>query len=168
VSDLAGYSRETLMSLFDYDPLTGIVTRRTARSNRPAGEVVGSIDGKGYLHVSVGKRFIRLHRLAWFMYFGTLPAALDHINGDRRDNRLTNLRPCNQHQNSGNTGLSRHNTSGVKGVSYNNRTHFWHAQIKINGKQTYLGRFTTKDEAALAYDIAAIRHFGPFARINHA
>lgn len=162
---LQGFSWQYLSGLFDYDPATGIVTRKVKRSNRAAGEVVGTKDGKGYLHVSVQKKFIRLHTLGWFLYFGTIES-IDHRNNVRTDNRIDNLRPANQQQNSGNIGLPRHNSSGYKGVSRNGRSGKWHAQLKMNGKQTYLGRDDSPHVAALLYNAHAVEHFGTFARFN--
>lgn len=164
---LQGFTREFLQYLFSYDPETGLVRRRIGRRNQVAGKVVGTVDGKGYLHVSVEKRFVRLHRLIWFIETGVVPAkGLDHRNNIRTDNRWLNLREAGQHGNSGNIGPPRHNTSGYKGVSANGRSGLWHAQIKIHGKQTYLGRYSDIRAAALVYNHAALAHFGDFAQIN--
>lgn len=167
MSKLQGFSWAELNALFAYGPDTGLITRRVARShNSLAGCVVGTVDGKGYLHVNVSDKFIRLHRLAWFLVHGEVPRSLDHINNIKTDNRLVNLRPCNQKQNSGNIRPPKHNTSGVKGVSWNTRRGRWHAQIKIDGKQTYLGGFHDKEEAAAAYASAARLHFGDYAKTS--
>jgi hypothetical protein len=165
---LQGFTQAELLALFAYDPLTGLVTRRIARANRPAGEVVGTTDGKGYLHVSVCKRFIRLHSLAWFLVTGHIAPMLDHRDGCKTNNRWVNLRRCNARQNAGNVALQATNTSGYRGVSQNGKSGLWHAQIKLHGKQTYLGRFTTPEAAARCYDKAAAAHFGDFARLNNA
>lgn len=164
---LQGFTRDFLCSLFIYDPYTGKVVRRIRRRTQLAGTVVGSVDGKGYLHVSVDKRFIRLHRLIWFMETGAVPEhGIDHCNNNRRDNRWDNLRLADQRGNSGNILPPKHNTSGFKGVSRNNKTGLWHAQIKLHGKQTYLGRFSDPLPAALVYNHAAEQHFGAFAKLN--
>lgn len=163
-SDLQGFSREFLLELFEYVPATGAVWRRVTRSNQPAGVMVGTRDGKGYLHVSICKKFVRLHRLAWFLHHGTTPQEIDHKNTVRTDNRLCNLRPAGRCGQSGNTRLSNRNTSGFKGVSLNTARGKWHAQIKIHGKQTYLGSFDTPEAGAEAYRAAAALHFGEFAR----
>lgn len=165
MTTLQGFTKEFLSELFDYDPLTGLVTRKVARTNSVSvGQVVGSVDGKGYLHVSVNKKFIRLHRLAFFLMTGVVPPDIDHKDNDKKNNAWSNLRPANRSQQSGNTRPPRHNTSGVKGVSRNSASGKWHAQIKIRGKQTYLGRFDTIEEAAEVYELAAELHFGEFAR----
>lgn len=159
---LHGFTRSFLCGMFSYDPATGLVTRKDK-----AASIVGTVDGKKYLHVSVYKKFIRLHQLAWFITHGWCPRALDHKNNDRTDNRLSNLRPANPKQNAGNIRAPAHNTSGFKGASLNTRSGKWHAQIKLNGKQTYLGRFDTPEEAARVYDAAAVAHFGEYAKGNN-
>ncbi len=166
---LNGFTHQFLAELFAYDPETGVVTRRTTRAaNAQAGSAVGSLDSKGYLHVNVLGKFIRLHRLAFFLHTKQVPPEVDHENNTRTDNRIRNLRPATRQQNAGNCGAMPGNTSGFKGVSLNSRSGKWHAQIKINGKQTYLGRFDDPVEAAQCYDSAARAHFGEFAKVNDA
>ncbi|MBI5119293.1 HNH endonuclease [Candidatus Poribacteria bacterium] len=88
---------------------------------------------------------------------------VDHIDGDKLNNRKANLRPCNQTQNLANARVGR-NTSGLRGVS--RQKNAWVAQISASGKNHYLGRFRDKNQAALAYNEAALQLFGPFARLN--
>lgn len=154
-------SLDRLRELFTYDPDTGVLTRRITRAaNAKAGDVVGSVDGKGYLHVNIDDKFIRVHRICFFMHYGWLPQLLDHVNRDKQDNRIVNLRPATEKQNHGNISMNRRNKSGFRGVSQNSSSGKWHAQLKINGKQTYLGRFDTPEEAYECYRRAAIAHFG--------
>lgn len=91
---------------------------------------------------------------------------VDHINGNGLDNRRCNLRPATQAQNRHNQRLARNNSSGRKGVRWHRQKHKWYAQIKVAGKHLHLGAFTDLDEAARAYDKAAIAHFGEFALTN--
>ena len=164
---LNGFTREFLSGLFSYNPRTGEILRRMDRSpNAKAGQKVGTVDGKGYLHVSVLKKFVRLHRLAFFLQTGETPLEIDHIDRDRTNNTWQNLRPALRKDNVGNSAPGVANTSGFKGVSYNKRGRVWHAQIKINGKQTYLGRSRDPLIAARLYDKAAVEHFGEFAYVN--
>lgn len=163
---LAGKTREELAELFEYSIVTGRVYRKVKRAQQPAGAQVGTVDGKGYLHVAVNRRFALLHRLAVFLVTGELPRQVDHRDHRKQNNAWHNLRPCNAKGNAGNSSLSRKNTSGLKGVSLNSRSGMWHAQIKINGKQTYLGRRADPIEAARLYDAAARLHFGEFAHVN--
>jgi hypothetical protein len=168
VTELNGFTYEQLDAMFTYDHDTGIlIRRRTTASNAQAGRAAGSLDGKGYLHVSIQKTFVRVHRIAYFLLHGTVPPVVDHIDGNKTNNRPGNLRAATQAQNVRNAGLSAKNTSGLKGVSQNSRSGKWHAQIKVNGKQTYLGRFDCPKAAAVAYNTAASQHFGEFAKLNH-
>ncbi len=89
---------------------------------------------------------------------------VDHINGDRLDNRRINLRLCTQIQNQGNKRIPSNNSSGYKGVTkFNNK---WRAMIGVRGNMAHIGLYNTKEDAALAYDCAAIQIFGEYARCN--
>lgn len=91
---------------------------------------------------------------------------VDHINGDRLDNRRSNLRLCSKAENAQNTGPSPRNTSGYKGVHFHKDTGKWGAAISVNRKKHYLGLFATPEAAAHAYDAAAVRYHGAFAKLN--
>jgi hypothetical protein len=92
---------------------------------------------------------------------------VDHRNHDTLDNRKENLRPCNKSQNGANRrGLQSNNTSGYQGVTRYARDGRWRAQLKINNKMLHLGYFSSKHEAARAYNEAAIKYHGDFARLN--
>lgn len=96
------------------------------------------------------------------------PQRVDHRNGDGLDNQKSNLRLCTASLNGANSKIKAH-TSPYKGVDFNSVAHGkkkWRAQILVNKKKIYLGRFATPEEAARAYDASAIIHFGAFARTN--
>jgi hypothetical protein len=93
-------------------------------------------------------------------------AAPDHKNGDGLDNRRDNLRCATSSQNQMNRGKFAVAHSPFKGVTWHSRDHRWVARIKAAGKRIYLGSFTTETEAARAYNDAASKHFGEFARLN--
>lgn len=92
---------------------------------------------------------------------------IDHINGDKLDNRMENLRIVTYKQNAQNSAIKSNNTSGYKGVSLTKEKNKWRAYININKKQVNLGRFIKKEDAAKAYNIAATKHFGKYARLNN-
>jgi len=112
----------------------------------------------GYAATRINGRSTYLHEFL----LGT--KLVDHADGDRLNNRRENLRKATHAQNQQNTKLSKANTSGFKGVTF--RAGRWGAGIRANGTFTYLGRFTTKEEAARAYDAAARQLHGEFARLN--
>jgi hypothetical protein len=92
---------------------------------------------------------------------------VDHVNGDGLDNQRSNLRPATHAQNSANARLQARSTSGFKGVHRGPiRGKAWRAQIHAAGKKHHLGTFDDPEEAARAYDAAAVELFGEFARTN--
>ena len=104
-----------------------------------------------------------MHR---FLFEDTLGKDIDHINGDKLDNRYSNLRLCEKHENLKNRGKNKNNTSGFKGVTWNKIAKKWMAQIMVEGKYKYLGVFADKEEAARAYNEAAVKLHNQFANIN--
>jgi hypothetical protein len=108
-----------------------------------------------------GNGKILLHRL---LIDATKGELVDHKNGDTLDNRKKNLRICTTVQNLQNSKLKKNSEQGFKGVEP--RGNKWIARIGINGKKKYLGIFSSKEDAARAYDEAAILFFGEFARTN--
>lgn len=159
-----------LEELFHFDVERGVLIRKITRApNALAGSIVGTIDGRGYLHTNILGRFYRVHRLAYLMHYGVDPAThIDHVDGDKLNNRPENLRPATDQQNAGNSKTPQHNTSGFKGVYRHSRGRKWCAQIKRNRITTYLGWFDTPEEAHAAYMAAAREHFGEYARGVHA
>ena len=94
---------------------------------------------------------------------------VDHRNNDGLDNRKENLRVCTHQQNRANSKLQSNNTSGYKGVVYNNesgRRKRWTVRMKVDNKNVYVGRYLTKEEAASAYNEAAKKYYGEYARLN--
>jgi hypothetical protein len=95
---------------------------------------------------------------------------VDHINGDGLDNRRSNLRPADHSKNGANRAKGKPpSSSQFKGVYYSRDPRArkqWTAAIRVRGKRIHLGSFPNEREAALAYDVAAVRHFGGYAREN--
>ncbi len=106
---------------------------------------------------------IHMHRVVMNTPLGM---ETDHINGDKCDNRKSNLRICTKSQNNANRGLAANNTSGYKGVTWDKNRGKWFAQTKLLQKKVNLGYFDTKEEAALAYNEFIKENFGSFARLN--
>jgi len=161
-------SARELKSLFEY--VDGGDLRYKPRSiasfdARFAGRLISqSLTENGYRRVKVNGRRAYMQRVVWKMFNDTEPEFVDHINGDRNDNRINNLRPCTHSQNLAN-GSVRKGTSRFKGVR-SSGFGGWAANIKVNKKCTYLGTFTVEADAARAYDVAALNSFGSFARTN--
>lgn len=101
-----------------------------------------SIDDKGYCYGEILQRKLKAHRVAWAHYHGAWPSGeVDHINGDRQDNRIVNLRDVSSAENSQNIKMSTRNTSGVFGVYWNRQLQRWHARIRKNNQIHHLGYF---------------------------
>lgn len=115
-------------------------------NSRNAGSVVGS-NSNGYREVRIKDRSYRLHSLAWLYCYGYMPQQVDHINGLRSDNRITNLRNVDQSINTKNAARRKDNTSGFTGVYFFKRLNKWAAKIVSEGRQIHVGCFDTPEEA---------------------
>lgn len=146
--------------LFKYNPETGIVTRKISRSNRTKkGQIVGSKNKGGYLQIFIGNDQYLLHRVVWCIAYKESPKGyIDHINGVRTDNRLSNLRVVTKDENARNVKRRCTNNSGITGVHRNNENKNWRARIYKNKKCIELGSFLDKFEAICARKSAEIRY----------
>jgi len=131
-----------------------------------AGQKAGCVHKDGYKRVTLKRRTYTEHRIIYLMNHGVLPDAIDHIDGDKTNNNITNLRPSTLSQNQANRKAGKNNSSGRKGVVWNKKTGKWQAQIKAHGKYNYLGSFESIDVAAHEYNKAAVKHYGEFAVLN--
>lgn len=156
---------ERVRELFGYDPETGIFIYRIARSNRHAGSQAGARRRDGYTTLSIDGTRYYAHRIAWLYVTGHWPKNdIDHADGDRTNNRWSNLRDATRSQNIANTSRRSTNRSGIKGVFLNAQTRRWYSQITVNGLVHHLGHFDTREQAANAYRVAATHHFRSFAK----
>lgn len=157
-----------LLSRLTYDPATGELRRKKRDRLLPghrasdAGKLATTSTERGYLRCQVANRNVMAHRVAWAMHYGEWPAAfVDHIDGNKTDNRITNLRLATHAQNTRNSVLRKDSTSGHKGVAF--RKLRWCARIRIDGKMRHVGSFLTRDEAIAAYRTAVMFVHGDFA-----
>lgn len=161
-----GLTQERARQLFSYDPETGVIIRRVALSNnRPADEIAGYIDDRGYIRIEVDGRAYRAHQIAWLIVTGEFIDGIDHRDGNKQNNRWLNLRAAEHWQNMQNKGLTKSNTSGFKGVSFHAQSGKWRAHIRVNGVHHSLGLYIDKEDAAKAYCEGALRLAGEFARV---
>jgi len=125
-----------------YDRDTGIFIRRSNEG------IVSKIDKDGYIRLFVNMRYIYAHRAAWLICHGSFPEIqIDHINGVRNDNRISNLREATRSQNMHNMSISKNNKSGYKGVSLHKSTGLWQAKLKSGGVIVFRKFYKTKEEA---------------------
>lgn len=150
---------EMLRAEFDYNPNTGELRRKDGRNAaRPM--------SKGYLNVYFGGKTYKAHIIAWAIHSGSYPKSLlDHINGNKSDNRIANLREADAFQNTRNAKRRSDNTSGIKGVYFHTQSQKWTAQIRVGSGIITLGRFSDIGEAAKVRKEAAEKYHKDYA--NH-
>lgn len=168
-------SRDLIDELIDYNPETGVFTRKAIwrrgklhkRIGRAvAGDVAGAKCDRGYIWIALPGMRVSGHRLAWFLVNGEWPdREIDHINMDKGDNRICNLRLATRTQNKQNIQKPLpNNTSGFLGVSFDKTKGKYLASIRLNGVQKNLGRFSSPEEAHERY-LAAKREYHEFCTI---
>lgn len=169
-------TQDSLKRLFEYDPMTGDLRHKerpremfkTGRkggevawriwNSRYAGKTVSSRSGSGYLRVSLGGKRYSCHRIIWVMLHGYEPNEIDHINGDRTDNRAVNLREVSRRENMKNCAVRSNSGTGVTGVSYVKRDRKYIAYIGAGNKTKVIGRYLCLTAAAVARKAAEIEH----------
>lgn len=150
-----------------YDPETGHFWWRKPSGNRDMTKPIGNSNGQGYLRFRVYGFSFSNHRAAFILMGEDLPDCVDHINRVKWDNRWENLRPADRRKNVVNAAFRSDNTQGYRGVIDHKMCKGWVAQGSDGrGKRVHLGVFTSKEEAALAYNIHAEKTYGPFAEFN--
>ena len=143
--------QKELLEQFDYNEDTGIFIRKNTSGGKKKGTIAGTLRKDGYIEIRFkGKKHLA-HRLVWLYIYGYLPKnQLDHINHNRADNRLENLRESNDRINMLNKTLYLNNSSGVCGVNWYKPNNKWNAQIQVDGKKINLGYFVEFSEAVNA------------------
>ncbi|MDR5776274.1 MULTISPECIES: HNH endonuclease [unclassified Caballeronia] len=162
----ADITADRLRDVLHYDADTGAFTWRRAVGAARKGANAGMLE-RGYRRIKIDGRFYFAHRLAWLYMTNRWPADLiDHRNGDRSDNRWSNLRECSTAQNAQNTSTKTKARSGLKGVYWHSQRAKWQAQIEHVGKKMSLGLYSSKDDAHAAYLKAKARlhTFSPVLR----
>jgi len=151
-------TREYLRSILNYDLLTGDFIWRVIRKGVKKDKIAGGVDSNGYHNIYIDGRNYRAHRLAFLYVLGFIPEYIDHINQVKLDNRWINLRPTTKSLNARNTKRYNTNTSNHVGVCWVPRYQKWLAQIVVNYKQLYLGRFDDINDAITARKAADIKY----------
>lgn len=159
---------KTVRELLDYDPETGIFRWKVNVGDKMrAGSRAGASTGNthGYRRLTINYKRYYEHRIAWLHVHGVMPTLhIDHIDCNKSNNRIANLRQATRSQNLGNARLRKTSTSGFKGVCWHNQQRKWKASIRCDKKVEFLGLYETAKEAHDAYVRAAGRLFKEFAR----
>ncbi len=161
-------TQSELKSRLHYNSETGIFTYLKQTNNTiKVGDVAGTLKSHGYIAISVNNKIYYAHRLVWLYMYGEFPSNLiDHINGNRSDNSLNNLREANKLQNNRNAKINKNNVSGVKGVYYSKTNKNYVAQITLNYKTYYLGCSKNIKDAEKLAITARKKHFKEFFNPN--
>jgi hypothetical protein len=148
-----------------WKPKPNTVKRSKFFNTLYANKEAGGFDRKGYRRVvyKQGCKTTGVHRVIFLMHHGYLPEVIDHINGMPADNRIDNLRAATRQTNNQNSRLARHNTSGVKGVSYSKKDRYWRCSLSFNNKTKEVAGFKTIEDAADFMDLWRSLAHGEFA-----
>lgn len=169
-------TQEIVRELIDYNPDTGFCVwkerdvkwfkggiydqcrRMKSWNSRYANKPISYIHKSGYIRVDILSKVYQLHRIIWLHYHGELPNIIDHINGDRSDNRIDNLRNISYNENAKNSKIRKDNVSGIVGVSFNKRLNKWVSTINVNKVQKHLAVHETKEEAIVSRKEAELKY----------
>ncbi len=155
-------TQERVRELFDYRE-DGELIWKVRNSNRiKVGDIAGHLGNGGYRRVMLHRKLFLSHRLIWLWWYGYLPEHdIDHINRNRLDNRINNLREVSRQCNLRNCVVSKRNSSGIIGVCWDRDRKKWQAKIEVAGVVNFLGRFDTLTGAAIARWEAEVEHKWP-------
>jgi hypothetical protein len=152
-------TQELAKELFIYKD--GILIWR--KNNKKAGYLDKS---NGYIRIRYKDGFYYSHRLIFLMHYGYFPKYIDHINGNKTNNLIDNLRECTQQENCFNSKVKKNNKLGYKGISIHKKSGLYRAVTYFNSKQKQIGYFKILEDAINAYNNAVIIYHGNFAKLN--
>lgn len=155
-----------LKNHLNYCEVSGVFTRaETVNGKYKKGDVAGALKLNGYIAISIKGKKYHAHRLAWLYVHGHFPSdCIDHVNMNKSDNRIINLRLATKSQNMNNKGKRSNNKSGFKGVCWDKCQCKWKASTRFGGKNKHLGYFDSPLQASEAYNKFAIENHGEFFR----
>ena len=157
-------SQKKLQELFDYKD-GELYWKEKTHSSIDLSKPAGHIGKDGYRRIQIERKLYKSHRLVWKYHCGKDPKEfIDHIDGNKSNNNIKNLREATRQQNSFNKITQKNNKLGIKGVRKDGNKYI--ATIFINGKVKYLGVFNTIEEARLVREEAEIKLFKEFSVLN--
>lgn len=150
-------TQELLHNLFEYKD--GLLVRKvTTCSTAIAGTICSNKGSDGYFRVGINRKKYAIHRIIFMMHHNFLPEFVDHIDGNKLNNKIENLRQVTASQNQQNRNKTKFNKSGYKGVSLHKRDNLYRARLTINNKEKIIGYFKSPEDAYNAYCEAAATH----------
>lgn len=155
---VCGLTRSEILNHVSYDPETGIFYRTdSSKTNkRFAGKKAGALvkcnnaSKTKYVNIFINGKTVKAHRAAWLIFYGEEPLHIDHIDGDGSNNKISNLRSVSHKENHKNMPLQSNSSTGISGVSFDNKRNVFEAYCFNNSKKKSLGRFCNIFEAACA------------------
>jgi hypothetical protein len=159
------FTFDYINSKLRYDPKTGLLFWKIYKSGKYLNTPAGTLFKSGYIMIKHKNCFLRAHRIAWLLTTSKWPLKdIDHINGNRSDNRLTNLREASKSQNAQNSKIRKDSRSGITGVYiHKGIKNNWRVRITINSKTKNLGYFNVLEKAKKVRQQAEKKLFGNFA-----
>jgi len=150
--------KQYILDNFTCDPETGNIKSKTGRAS------IFLNNRTGYLYIKIDKNIIySFHRVCWLLYYGEFPTEIDHINHNRIDNRIMNLRECTTSQNNANALIRKDNSSGYKNVAWSNQRNKWYVRIQKEGYRKAYAFFDSIDDAIKEADRLRKELHGEFA-----
>lgn len=161
-------TQELVKELFGYHSDGHLIWKKLAIKNQiKIGSVAGHVNkAQGYYMVGIKNKEYKVSRIIFLYHNGWLPRIVDHKDRDVSNNKIENLRPATDTQNSSNRTSAKGSSSQYLGVSWYKYTNRWFASISSNHKVTRLGYFFCEKQAALAYNRMAVKLHGEFANLN--
>lgn len=159
-------NQDLIKSLFEVKE--GLLTWKVDRGpNKVCGKPAGTIHKRfGYLRTLINRKSYANHRLIFLYYNGYIPEYIDHIDGNKLNNKIENLRAATKSQNNSNSRISKLNTSGIKGVDFHAGTNKWRARISLNKKSIHVGYFDNLEDARVKINEERIKYHKEFANFG--
>lgn len=156
-------TQQQIIDLFEYKD-GHLYWKQSTSTKIKEGSLAGSLSNRGYYQVGVGKKTYLVHRIAFLYVHGWLPETLDHVDGNRQNNRIENLRPATRAQNNRNARVRKDSVSGVKNVKWHKPLKKWLVSLRIDNKPSHIGVFEDLELANLVASEFRDKYHGEFAR----
>lgn len=154
-------TQELLYTLFDYRE-GNLFWKKTLSNVATAGSKAGTVEKDRYIRISIEKKDYYAHRIIYMMFYGYMPKIVDHIDGNKQNNNISNLRAISKAGNALNSKVRKDNTSGVKGVTWNKAAKKWQVQLHVGTKYKYFGVYFDLMVAKFVADAMRHKYHGEF------
>lgn len=159
-------TQEDIKSLFNYNA-GNLYWKINLKNNCiKIGDKAGTLYNNGYYNITINGKRYGLHRLIFLYHYNYLPKQIDHIDRNKLNNKIENLREVTSSQNSMNRKPNKNCSSKYKGVCWDKRANKWKAYITIDNKINHLGYFINEIDAAISYNVIAKKYFGEYIYLN--